>query len=299
VGRTHVGNGNGSIGGTYGDYTADKRGVPVTAPATPEAAQWAGFGTALKPCIEPWILVRKPLSERTIAANVLRWGTGALNIDACRYGYEARNGWPGPSEDITGDRDRANGAPRRTDNLMYGTANAEIGPASPLGRWPANVFACAKASRSEREKGCSALPAIGGADAVGRAEGSAGLTPRAGAGAQCAAVRNHHPCVKPVKLMRWLCRLVTPPGGTVLDPFMGSGTCGIAAALEGFGYLGIELDEWSPCECTETPHKCGPRARGGASYMEIASARIRHAATHLEVATPVAAPTPEQVTLWG
>jgi hypothetical protein len=98
----------------------------------------------------------------------------------------------------------------------------------------------------------------------------------------------------------------------VLDPFMGSGTCGIAAALEGFGYLGIELDEWTPCTCTVDArplkvaigdrkrfgHYCDPRARGGASYMEIASARIRHAATHLEVATPVAVPTSEQVSLW-
>lgn len=101
----------------------------------------------------------------------------------------------------------------------------------------------AKASRSEREVGCDDLPARSGAEAVGRKEGSAGMnTPAAGAGRTASSVRNHHPTVKPVELMRWLVRLVTPPDGVVLDPFMGSGTTGVAAMREGVGFVGIERE---------------------------------------------------------
>ncbi len=102
----------------------------------------------------------------------------------------------------------------------------------------------AKAGRSERELGCEALPARTGAEAVERKEGSAGTAnPRAGAGRTAKQVRNHHPTVKPVALMRWCVRLVTPPGGVVLDPFTGSGTTGVAAIAEGVSALLIELDE--------------------------------------------------------
>jgi hypothetical protein len=114
----------------------------------------------------------------------------------------------------------------------------------------------AKASRSEREAGCDALPARSGAAAVDRAEGSAGLTPRAGAGRSAKEVRNPHPCVKPVAVMRHLVRLVTPLGGTVLDPFMGSGTTGVACVNEGFLFIGIERE---------------------AEYVDLARARIDHA----------------------
>jgi DNA modification methylase len=120
----------------------------------------------------------------------------------------------------------------------------------------------AKAARSERERGCDGLPARTGAEAVDREEGSAGTqSPRAGAGRTAKQVRNHHPTVKPIALMRWLCRLVTPPGGVVLDPFTGSGTTGIAAVQEGFSFVGIEKD---------TEH----------GYIEIAKARIGHALTN-------------------
>lgn len=115
----------------------------------------------------------------------------------------------------------------------------------------------AKASRSERECGCDGLPARSGAAAVERAEGSVGTqSPRAGAGRTATSVRNHHPTVKPVELMRWLVRLVTPPNGVVLDPFTGSGTTGVAAMLEGFRFVGVERE---------------------AEYHAIASARIEHA----------------------
>jgi site-specific DNA-methyltransferase (adenine-specific) len=100
-----------------------------------------------------------------------------------------------------------------------------------------------KASRADREQGCDGLPARTGAEAVDREEGSAGTqSPRAGANRTASSVRNHHPTVKPQGLMRWLCRLITPPGGTVLDPFAGSGSTGVAALLEGFGFVGVERE---------------------------------------------------------
>jgi site-specific DNA-methyltransferase (adenine-specific) len=104
-------------------------------------------------------------------------------------------------------------------------------------------FYCAKAATNEREAGLDDLPLRTAAELVGRTEGSAGTnSPRAGAGRVANARRNTHPTVKPIDLMRWLCRLITPPGGLVLDPFAGSGTTGVACALEGFGFLGCELD---------------------------------------------------------
>jgi hypothetical protein len=231
-----------------------------TAAATPLARQWSGWGTAIKPAVEPWLLARKPL-EGTVAANVERWGTGALNIDACRFA-PGDPMWPGPSE----------GAPFKWENgrgMGYHGAR-DNGPcaaiASDAGRFPANLVYCPKASRAEREAGCEGLPAIAGHEAVGRAEGSAGLTPRAGAGrSSTRPIRNHHPTVKPLRLMRWLVRLVTPPGGVVLDPFMGSGTTGMAAAGQGFDFVGCEL---------EVPH------------LRIARARIAYAATGRDIEAP-------------
>lgn len=128
-----------------------------------------------------------------------------------------------------------------------------------------------KPARKEKELGCEHLPARSGAETVGRKEGSAGLNnPRAGAGRTATQVRNMHPTVKSVMLMRHLCTLVTPPGGTVLDPFMGSGTTGIAAIREGFSFIGIEREH---------------------EYMPIAEARISHAlgsgVEAMEVSTPV------------
>lgn len=117
-------------------------------------------------------------------------------------------------------------------------------------------FYCAKASRAERDRGCEALPAKSGGEATDREDGSAGVdNPRAGAG-RTGGARNHHPTVKPVALMRWLVRLITPPGGTVLDPFTGSGTTGIAALEEGFNFIGVEMSE---------------------EYAAIAKARLEHA----------------------
>ena len=206
-------------GGISSERTVETGGVStrvvsITTPTTTEAKQWEGWGTALKPAYEPAILARKPLIG-TVAANVLEHGTGALNIDGCRFGY-GDQAWPGPGENITGDQDRANGKDRiNTDK--YGKANPHINRASDLGRWPANIYQCPKPSRGERTED------------------------------------NNHPTVKPVRLMRWLVRLVTPPGGLCVDPFAGSGTTGIAATQEGVRFVGIERE---------------------ADYCQIARARI-------------------------
>jgi site-specific DNA-methyltransferase (adenine-specific) len=219
---------NGRQGGHgYGERWS----AAVTAPATDDAKRWNGWGTSLKPCIEPATLARKPLSEGTVAANVLRWGTGALNIDGCRYAY-GDEAWPGPGVGPDTINGRSGG--RTTGSEWQGPAFArhaigETFTAHDLGRWPANVYACPKASRSEREAGVGHLAADG-------------------------ERFTSHPTVKPVALMRWLCRLVTPPGGTVLDTFTGSGSTGIAALAEGFAFVGVERE---------------------AEYIEIARARIR------------------------
>ena len=130
---------------------------------------------------------------------------------------------------------------------------------------------CPKASRKERELGCDALPVRTGGEATDREDGSAGLqSPRAGAG-RGGGRRNVHPTVKPIQLMRWLCRLITPPGGTVLDPFMGSGSTGVAALQESFRFIGIDAD---------------------ATSIEIATARISHAARATEILPGVPSESP-------
>ena len=240
--------------GTVGFSGAAEGHGNITTPSTESAKKWQGWGTALKPALEPFVVARKPLIG-TVAETVLRYGTGALNIDACRYRYGDR-AWPGP-----GDEGRwGDGSGTRPGG--FGDVGASKGGSEPcghkhdLGRWPANVYHCPKVSRAEREAGCEHLPARSGAEAVDREEGSAGTnSPSAGAGRTADAVRNHHPTLKPIELMAWLCRLVTQPGGVVLDPFAGSGSCGAAALQGGFRYLGAELD---------------------AEYVAIAEARIMH-----------------------
>ena len=230
--------------GKYGSWGNDNgHGVSeftITKPATPEAQQWEGWGSALKPSYEPAILARKPLEKGlTLAENVLKHGTGGLNIDACRFGY-GDPCWVGPqNEDL--DRHR-NGIVHilniEQTETFYTTGH-------DLGRWPANIYQCPKASRSEREAGLEHLQGKAGFEAVDRNEGTAGLdNPRAGAGRTADQVKNFHPTVKPIGVMRWLCRLITPPGGTVLDPFLGSGTTAVSACLEGkFNAIGCEMTE--------------------------------------------------------
>ena len=271
------------------------RGVgDVTAPATDAAQQWQGWGTALKPALEPITMARKPLIG-TVAANVAAHGTGALNIDACRVGSESTL------------RDKAAGAgqfPHEDD--AWEPKAVTVG--SDVGRWPANLihdgsdevvalfpqsagqqgdvrgtepsgvtngiygdfagrvvsaarndtgsaarfFYCAKASGDDRNEGLHGF-ATKQQDA-GRKEGNPGGDNPRNRGLQ--ARKNHHPTVKPTDLMRYLARLVTPAGGIVLDPFMGSGTTCCAAVLEGLQFIGIERE---------------------AEYIEIARARISSA----------------------
>ncbi len=221
--------------------------INITAPATDAAKQWQGWGTALKPAMEPITVARKPL-DGTVAENVLTHGTGGINVDGCRVGRDADGRWPA--------------------NLIH-DGSAEV--TGLLGD-AARFFYCAKASKTDRDEGCEGLEAIHRANgnkwtdqdyrvANGERPPSAESGPR----------RNHHPTVKPTALMRYLCRLVTPPGGVVLDPFMGSGSTGKAAMLEGFRFVGIERD---------------------ASYFEIAGARIASAFDLTEN------PTNKQAQLW-
>ena len=218
--------------------------VPVSA----AAAAWQGFGTALKPAFEPACFARKPLSEKTIAANVLKHGTGALNIDACRV--------------ATDDNNRSR--PPRAENVIYGGGagtNQTASENNDLGRWPANL--CHDGSEEVLElfprQAGAAAPVLGteASDAsqgrvTGKRERVAGaFHGDSGSAARffyCAKVSpkergdSKHPTMKPIALMEWLCKLVTPPGGTILDPFMGSGSTGLAAIRNGFKFIGIEKD---------------------------------------------------------
>lgn len=183
----------------------------ITAPATDAARQWQGWGTALKPAHEPIVLARKPLVG-TVATNVLAHGTGAINVDGCRVGDEEL------PEMIAGQA--------RVGTFERG----EMVTPARVDRWPANVTH----DGSDEPRGLLGDAArffySPKADAEDRNEG----LPR--------DMRNTHPTVKPVDLMRWLVRLITPPGGLVLDPFMGSGSTGKAALLDGFDFIGVDLD---------------------------------------------------------
>lgn len=216
----------------------------ITLPATDDAKRYEGWGTALKPAHEPICVARKPLCS-TVAENVLTHGTGAMNIDACRIEGRERT-----------DYGLANSS--RSQGSTYAAPSESADFDSTKGRWPANFvhdgmngeewsrfFYCAKASKSDRDEGVS-LAATSAAEMVERDADSAGMnSPRAGAG-RTSGARNDHPTVKPTALMQWLVRLVTPPGGTVLDPFTGSGSTGKACAIEGFEFIGFEMD----------PHYC-------------------------------------------
>lgn len=279
-----------------------------TAPATDAAQQWQGWGTALKPALEPITVARKPLIG-TVADNVLAHGTGSLNIDGCRVAGEA---WKTVAPNSGG----------RSGGVMGKQSNHPGGEAHELGRWPANLihdgsdevlagfpqttvcggakktthengmfgigqpgavynkldgdnrsaarfFYCAKASKKDRDEGLEGFEAK--ATAFGNQaqaelkrgnldhdDGNSGMN-------KVKMRQNTHPTVKPTDLMRYLCRLVTPPGGVVLDPFTGSGSTGKAAMLEGFSFIGCELSE---------------------EYAAIANARIEAAMNQKDDAEP-------------
>lgn len=308
-----------ALGGGKG-LCADKNSLvesnTETAPATPKAKQWDGWGTALKPAHEPIVVARKPLSG-TVAENVLKHGTGGINIDGGRIGTNKR---------VPGGKC----SDKRSEVFsMYNTTNENSDGKNPeIGRFPANIildaeagamldkqsgdsasgggrngengkrcyiknagsnslsgarsggegpyydperddyyyltitrqdsggacrfFYCAKASRADRDEGLEGMAEMKCAAMDGNLTDGQRLSGQ-GEPIKTPVRANHHPTVKPTDLMQYLCRLVTPPGGTVLDPFMGSGSTGKAAIRERFKFIGIERE-------TE--------------YIEIAIARI-------------------------
>jgi len=231
----------------------------ITIPATDAAHQWEGWGTALKPAIEEWWLFRKPIGKgTTIAENVLKWGTGGLNIDGGRVGID-------PEIDDQRLGGKGNWSTTKTAKNVYegGYAGDRV-TSSPLGRYPANLihdgspevtelfdsgsasrfFYCAKSSKSEREAGLEEMPERKMGFSNGAQIHGEGYDKGQGIGLNRVISRhNFHPTVKPLALMRYLCRLITPPQGIVLDPFMGSGSTGVAAKMERFNFIGIEQDE--------------------------------------------------------
>lgn len=272
--------------------------------------EWSGWGTALKPANEPIVLARKPLSEKTVAENVLKWGCGAINVDGCRIGYTSEADKKNNTEALA----RFNSTSGKSGAFM---ASKSIQPnlsGTAQGRWPANIlfderaaemldemsgnvksrgaykegkgryksgpsstfgfggeekgdvnqyaneqggasrfFYIAKASKRERNAGLEGMPdklkltQMRSANGAGEKNFEGGF--------QDSIQKNHHPTVKPIKLMEYLCKLITPPAGIILDPFMGSGTTGCAAKKLGFDFIGIERE---------------------AEYLEIAKRRIEH-----------------------
>lgn len=239
VGQKHVTNAAQGCGLGHGNLIGGvvKAGfIDITAPSTPAAKRWSGWGTALKPAWEPIIMARKPLVG-TVAENVTAHGTGGINVDGCRIGTEQRFNHPAGNDGLS----PASVAPVN----ISGYVGSEV-----IGRWPANLFLDEEAGRMLDEQAGHASRFFYCPKASKRDRGEA----------------NHHPTVKPTDLMRYLCRLVTQPGGVVLDPFVGSGSTGKAARLEGFAFVGIDRE---------------------AEYLEIARRRIAAVELPLLVEVPL------------
>ena len=290
--RGHAISSGSQIHPTTGKPRANGELLPKYEGRTDEGKKWAGFGTALKPAMEPITVARKPLVG-TVAENVLAHGTGGLNIDGCRVGVGddrvggglakerfGINGMPQTSRPV-GGRWPANLIHDGSDEVV-GLFPQSNGAAAPVAKGQkefggviygkfktggddgasfygdsgsaARFFYCAKASKKDRDEGLEGMDEkkmgfLNGAQLHGEGYDKGqdiGLN-------RVISRRNHHPTVKPTDLMRYLCRLVTPPGGIVLDPFAGSGSTGKACAVEGFRFIGIERE---------------------AEYCEIARARI-------------------------
>ena len=338
--------------GSYaGEYEGERVQATITAPATPESKTWDGWGSALKPAVEAWWLVRKPLSEKGIAQNVLKWGTGAINIDGARIGYankqdaEPKNYSSSKGIGTYQEWSKDQGARQYADGLSY-TKNDFVAQTHPQGRWPSHLLmshslwctedtcseSCpvwlldqqsgtrksgkeginghkrnhslhdtshgwgmrhsenagalygdqggasryfaqftpdapflytSKASRAERNRGCEDLPARKGFD-KNSSKQIAHINHNTGETTyneyQPSANQNSHPTVKNLALMRYLCRMVCPKGGIVLDPFGGSGSTALGCIEEGMHFILVEEQDTE-----EEP------------YVSIARARIAHA----------------------
>lgn len=262
----------------------DAPAMKRTAAGSPESAAWDGWGTALKPAVEPIIVARKPIQEASVARNVLKYGTGAININACRIhtaGSEAKSYTikrlkPGATLNETG------GNWRPEDGVDYEGESA-------AGRWPANlILSCQCDGPHEADCPVAMLDAQSGVlqsgflpagteregvgyhgglgctvtnDSYGDSGGASRFFFIAKPTRREKGERNTHPTVKPIALMKHLVSLVCPPGGIVLDPFLGSGTTAVACERLGFGYVAIERE---------------------AEYMVIARQRVRHAVDYRE-----------------
>jgi DNA modification methylase len=219
--------------------------LDITAPATDAARQWDGWGTALKPACEPIVLARKPLSESTVAANVLKWGTGAINVDGCRV-------------KLDGEDTRRNPVPSAGWCISSPTSGS-MDDSALKGRWPANIihdgsdevvaaFPDAPGQLWDRRKlpkKSNGIYGDFGEQEYATARGDIGSAARFFYTAKADAddrLGSKHPTVKPLDLMQYLVRLVTPPKGTVLDPFAGTGTTGEAAWREGMAAVLIEAE---------------------------------------------------------
>ena len=238
-----------------GIYSEQKGQAMETAPATESAKQWDGWGSALKPACEFFTLCRKPLSEKTIAANVIKWGTGGINVDGCRV-------------EANGEKTGSNGAcglsPESGWNENSMSRDVTTKQSTTQGRFPANLIhdgsqevldlfpvtkPSPKVTRTKNSNAPQTSNAYGQYSDEGRVingHGDQGSAARffyaAKASKKDREEGNTHPTVKPTNLMAYLCRLITPTGGTVLDPYMGSGSTGKAARREGFRFVGIERE---------------------------------------------------------
>ena len=242
-------------------------------------SEWEGWGTALKPAHEPMVLARKPLSEKSVADNVMQHGTGAINIDACRVELSDNDDPRLGGKGIWKTKGMAKN--------VYGDYEGRENGSSELGRWPSNIMhdgskqvqeifpttSSTEVSRQRTHKGIWTAGELADTEQFMPAYGDHGNASRYfycaktskderkfGLGADIKA--NTHPTVKPVELMRYLVRLVTPKGGVVLDPFMGSGSTGMGAREEDFSFIGIEKES---------------------EYYEIAKARIKNVKPQLKL----------------
>jgi len=282
-------------GKSYGKIVGEREEVetnlvPITAPATAAAKQWQGWGTALKPAHEPIVLARKPV-EGTVANNILTYGVGGINIDGSRVGSDVMVNPPGSTNPRNSmgdgwrkDAESTTAIGRFPANFIHDGSDevVELFPDTKKGNFPATqntvstmmaskgkdlsepksmndsgsaarFFYCAKANKRDRNEGCENLD-----DKEWKTEGAA-IPERENR--PFLPSKNNHPTVKPTDLMQYLCRLITPPNGTILDPFLGSGSTGKAAMYEGFNFVGIELTE---------------------EYLPIAKARIEFALSDLD-----------------
>lgn len=289
---------NYSVGFSKSEERKKEGGSKIT--ATKGTSEWEGWGTALKPAHEPIVLARKPLAEKTVAENVLKFGTGGINIDGCRIGNEPIKSsgdkkslqiWKENDGRNKKDLDLIENTPHYNNgrfpaNLIHDGSDEVVvlfpknkGAFAPVksgqkgfggeiyGKYKqagddgatfygdglgssARFFYCAKASKSERNFGCEELS--GGKRDLIREHGQLGTDNAFNRGATI--IKNNHPTVKPIALMEYLIKLITPKQGIVLDPFIGSGTTAIACLKNGFKFIGIEKEE---------------------EYIKIANARLK------------------------